>query len=251
MPKKNQFKLPIEENKVWITAYINREFLHRVEDELKRYGYDIEIYIPTVRVLKKKHKGKDLFEFVPMLFNYGFFRLNYEDACNQDYLMELRFRITAIYAWVKDPASNLANTTRLKKDNTNSYYGIPAAAVAKDKEIADLIKCSETIDIYSADDLARFETGDLITLKGYPFENMPAELLSINKTKKQIRVRLLLEALVKEVTVSYENVFYTIYQGYDDSVGKGDNYDEMQASSSNRRKLDKLLFNQHFSHEEE
>jgi len=242
--------MPSQPKHVWVIAYINREFLHRVEEELKKYEYRIDTYIPTVRVLKKKFKGKQMFEFVPLLFNYGFFKIRYEDACNPDYLMELRFRISAIYAWVKDPLANLNNTTRLKKDNSNFYNGIPAAAIARDSEIAELNKNSENMDIYSSDDLDRFEKGDLITLKGYPFEDMPAELISINKNKKQIKVRLLLEALVKEVTVSYENVFYTVYQGYDDAVGKGDNYDEMQASSGSKTKFDKMIF-QNFDYEEE
>jgi len=233
---------------VWLIAYINREFLHRVEAELKKYDYNIETYIPTVRVLKKKFKNKDMFELVPMLFNYGFFKVRYEDACNPDYLMELRQRVTAIYAWVKDPAQ-LKSTTRLKVDNSNFYNGIPAAAVARDSELSELIKTSETIDIFSADDLKRFEPGDFITLKGYPFENMPAEIMRINHKKREIKVKLLLDMVVKEMVVSFENVFYTVFQGYEDSVGKGDNYDEMEASYGNRNKLDKMLY-QNLSYEE-
>lgn len=224
-------------NHVWLIAYINRDFLHRLKDELRQYKYKIDTYVPTVKVLKKKSKGVDHFEFIPLLFNYGFFRVKYDDACNPDYLMELRNRITSIYAWVKDPANISLN---IKRDNTDSYRAIPAAAIARDKEVASLIESSEQMDIFSADDINGLEKGDLITLKGYPFDNMPAEFVSINKNKKEIRVKLLIDSIVKEMTVSFENVFYTVYQGYDDSLTKGENYDEMMFN--NPVKVDKVLY---------
>src|SRR5690606_34035011 len=101
-------------------------------------------YIPTVKVLKKVFKGKNHFEFEPLLFNYGFFKVDYDDACNPDFLMELRSRISAIYGWVKDPATSMVSQVNLKRGNTNFYNGIPAAAVAKDSEIADLISKSDS-----------------------------------------------------------------------------------------------------------
>jgi transcription antitermination factor NusG len=231
---------------IWCIAYINRDFIENTKDELKRYDYDVEAYIPTVRVLKKKFKGKNLFEFIPMLFNYGFFKVKYEDACNPDFLMELRSRISSIYGWVKDPAKTIHKPIIRSKD---SHKALPASAFASDKEIADLVENSKDINIYSAEDINNLEIGSYIQLKGYPFENMPAEILEINKNKKEIRVSLLLDALVKEITVSFENVFYSIYQGYDDSLSKDMNLDELNSRGNNSK--DKLMFKTNFYEETE
>lgn len=210
---------------IWCIAYINRDFIHRVEEEMKKYGYKIDTYIPTVRVLKKKFKGKDIFEFIPLLFNYGFFKVPYEDACNPDYLMELRNRIGCIYGWVKDPAYTINNPHIRRKD---SYDALPASAFASDAEISKLIKTSGEINVYSEEEINKLKVGDYINLKGYPFDNMPAEILNINLHKREIKVSLLLDVVLsKIVTVSFENVFYTVYQGYDDSLSKDLNFDEM------------------------
>jgi transcription antitermination factor NusG len=237
MTKQN--KLP---KKVWCIAYINRDKLELVETELRRYGYKVEAYIPTVKILKKKFKNKDVFEETPLLFNYGFFRLKYNDACNPDFLMELRSRITCIYAWVKDPISNLSKLGKLRMDNHNFIKAMPASAICTDQEVANLVKEAEKSSVFSADEINRLSKGDYITLKGYPFDDMPAKIISINKSNKTVRVKLLTEGIFDKVTLAFENVFYTVYQGYDDSLTKGDNYDEMIANKHKTNKVDKMIF---------
>lgn len=198
----------------WLIAYINRDHISIAQDELKKYGHkDVEAYIPTVRILTKKFKGKNHFEFVPLLFNYGFFKVPLEKAKNPDYLMELRHHITCIYAWVKDPINIQKN---LRKDNKSSSYALPAAAIATDKEVTRMIKASESMSIYCAEDLKRIKPGDHLKLEGYPFEGMPAEVISINHKKGDVKVRLDIENVVREVTVSFENVFYTVYKNYNE-----------------------------------
>lgn len=239
MKRKKVIK-PEPKRYIWTIAYINRDFLDIVESEISRYGYDIETYIPTVRVIKKKFKGKNVFEFVPLLFNYGFFKVSYEDACNPEFLLILRSRISCIYGWVKDPAGNIKNNVSLRAGNKESYNALPGSAFATDKEIAQMVKNSSDINVYSSEELERFKKGDYIKLKGYPFDDVPAEILEINFKAKNIKVSLLLDALVKEVTVSFENVFYTVYQGYDESLTKDSNLDEME--TRNKGNSDRLMF---------
>lgn len=217
----------MENKKIWVVAYINRDFIDRAEIELQRYGHDeIEAYIPTVRLLKKKFKGKNLFEFVPLLFNYGFFKIPYHQAVNPDFLMELRHHVTCIYAWVKDPAKNITNKSGLKSDNSNNTDALPNCATATDKEVARMIKASESMSIYCAEDLKRFQPGDHLQLQGYPFEGMPAEIIKINHKKREVIVKLNIEAIVREVTVSFENVFYTVYKNFNENL-REDSSDEM------------------------
>ena len=232
----------MESKKIWVLAYINRDFINRAEIELERYGHnDIEAYIPTVRLLKKKFKGKNVFEFVPLLFNYGFFKIPYHKAINPDFLMELRHHITCIYAWVKDPAKIHLQSTNLKSDNSNFTDAIPHIATATDKEVTRMIKASESMSIYNADDLKRFQPGDHLQLEGYPFEGMPAEIIKINHKKKEVVVKLNIEAIVREVTVSFENVFYTVYKNFNEQL-REDSSDEM-IEKYGQNAIDHITFN--------
>ena len=208
-------KQAFEDKDVWLIAYINRSYISIANEELESYEYDeIEAYIPTVRLLKKQFKGKQVFEFVPLLFNYGFFKMPYEKACNTEYISELRQRITCIYGWVKDPIKAMGKNPHLRVDNEGLIKAIPKAALATDEEVSRLIKASDSMSIYNTEDLDRIKAGDYIKLEGYPFDGMPAEILSINKKKREVVVKLLLDVMVKKVTVSFDNVFYSVYKNF-------------------------------------
>ena len=209
--------MALKTDKIWVIAYINREHIKIANEELERYEYNnVEAYIPTVRILKKQFKGQNVFEFVPLLFNYGFFKITYKDACNPTFLMELRERITCIYAWVKDPSSAMSGDLNLNFGNKAEIEAIPMAAVATDKEVSLMVKASKSMSIYSESDLGRIKVGDFIKLEGYPFEGIPAEILQINRKKGDVKVKLHMDQLVREVTVSFENVFYTIYKNFNE-----------------------------------
>lgn len=204
---------------VWLIAYINRSFIDIVKRELIQYDYvGVEAYIPTVKVLRKTFKGQQLFEFVPLLFNYGFFKVPYELACCTESLSEMRNRITAIYAWVKDPTDMMKyEDPGLTYGNSNFINAKPRAAIATDAEVARMVRAADMMSIHSAEDLARFKPGQYIKLEGYPFDDMPAEIITINLKKREVKVKLLIEAIVKEITVSFDNVFYSIYKNYDET----------------------------------
>lgn len=206
--------------KIWVIAYINREFIDIAKEEIKRYNHkDIEVYIPTVRVLKKKFKNKNHFEFVPLLFNYGFFKIPYNKVMNPEYLSELRQQITCIYGWVKDPAKiQVDNRSGLKMDNSNFVDALPTVAIATDEEVIRLVKSSESMDIFDEKDLGMIKPGDIIKLNGYPFDDMLAEVININPKKREVKVSLYMDLIIKEITVSFENVYYSIYKNHDESL---------------------------------
>ena len=61
---------------VWCICHIDNKLYGSIEAELKKAKYDdIKVYIPTLSILKKRSKGKDIYEDVPMLFSYGFIRM--------------------------------------------------------------------------------------------------------------------------------------------------------------------------------
>lgn len=219
---------------LWVIAHINRDFIETVEKDLLDKGYGaIKVFIPTVRILKKQFKNKNVYEYVPLLFNYGFFQIPYDKACDAEFLKRFREQIPAIYAWVVDPLNTINKRPNLRMDNlggveyedletTESGMRIikhnskPRIAVASEDEIVALIKSSENLSVFSDEVVDRLEIGSFITLRGYPYDNMPAEIVSISKEKKQVKVRLLLETMIANATVSFENIFYTVYSNSDE-----------------------------------
>lgn len=197
---------------VWIIAYIDSTKIeHVVKDLRKKSIYrDIIAYIPTVRILQKKVKNQEIFEYVPLLFNYGFFKIPLPLACNEDFLIGLKQNIQCIFGWVKDSAKTIKSQI---EDEGESYN--PQVALATERDIANMLLSEEESSIYSAKDLEGLTIGNTITLRGYPFENINAEIISINHNKKQVKVKLELDSILKEVTVSFDNIFYTVYRAHD------------------------------------
>lgn len=222
----------------WCVAYINRDHLGRVKRDLKKFknfmrqvdpsipskDLKIEAYIPTVRFVKKNFKGKEVFETVPLLFNYGFFKVPKYLARNPEWLTNLRKHIACVQGWVNDPARIYVKKPNLRPDNTQGDIKVlkhspPACATVTDREIEAMIKASEKHSVFSDIEISKLSPGDTITLKGYPFDNIPAEIVSIHKQAKKVTVKLLLDSMMTEVKVSFENIFYTVYSDYDDERG--------------------------------
>jgi transcription antitermination factor NusG len=235
MPKK-KLKPKRDNLFCWVIAYIDSKFIHQIIPQLARSQEykEVEVYIPTVKVLKKKFKGKEQFDEVPLLFNYGFFKIPRKLAVYRNYLENLQQNVTAIHGWVKDPGKILKKRGAESMKGDDRYISI---ATATSDEIARLVKASLNIGAHSADDIDMIKPGDMIVLRGYPFEGVEAELVEVDKERK--RVKVILSALWgKQVEVSYDNVFFTIYQNqnYDDTVTVQKSLDEMQANN----KLDKF-----------
>lgn len=218
----------MSKDEIWIIAYINRDFIKIAEDEMNRYHEfgDVEVYIPTIKILKKKAKGKNIFESLPLLFNYGFFKMPYHKATSKEFLLEMRHRISCIYGWVRDPSKTIRTRPVLNVDNHGGRQALPAAAVATDEEITRMVAVSENMSIYDKSNMESIEVGKFITLEGYPFEGITAKVLDINHSKKEVKVELQLEPIFREVKVSFDNVFYTVYKGFENR-GREKSLEEM------------------------
>jgi len=247
---------PYKYDHVWVVAYISRDHIHRVEDDLLDRGFgSIRVYIPTVRILKKQFKNRNIYDYVPLLFNYGFFQLPYDKACNVEFLRKLREEIPAIYGWVLDPTKVIKTKPRLRMDNKNpeleeeeevdesgvkilkKVHQIPKVAIAREEEIVELLKAAENQSVFSDGLVERLQEGDFLTLQGYPYDGMTAEVIDINTNKKQVKVRLLLETMITTSVVSFENIFYTVYADFDKSL-KEKSLDEIHEKG--KRSLDRL-----------
>lgn len=230
---------------VWLIAYIDSAHLDKVTQQLQRYDEysQIEAYIPTVKILKKSIKNEQKFEEVPLLFNYGFFKIPRKYAVEFEFLDRLKQDISCIYAWVKDPLKVLRSKPTINGDQT-AHINYPdaciPAATTTSEQITQLIRQSTAYSAYSKDDLEGLRPGDIITLRGYPWEGMSAEILEVNPNKEEVKVKMMIMEHMREVKLSFDNVFFTIYHSrynYDDSINVLASLDEMAENN----KLDRFL----------
>jgi hypothetical protein len=195
---------------VWVIAYISPKQMFTVDRDLykfKRYR-SVEPYIPSIRILTKQVKGKRHFQTIPMLFNYGFFKVPKYFVPNSHYLEQMKKDIECIIGWVKDPG-----ITKEKGMFTLEKLHNPlGVALASRAEISRIKLAEESQTFYTAEDIKTLYEGKIITLHTYPFEGLPAEILEINEKQRFVRVKLLLDTALKTIKVSFENVFFTVYR---------------------------------------
>lgn len=207
----------------WLIAYINTSYIDRVYTDLKKNPEyrDIEVYIPTVKILKKTFKKENYFEDVPLLFNYGFFKIPRKYAVHKRFLEDLKTNVNCIFAWVNDPLKVMGKKPNLRPDNKFTWDDthVPVAT-ATSEEIATLVQAAYQTSVYDGDDINRLNPGMIIKLRGYPFDNILAEVVEVYPKKHKVRVNIEMFDQVKDVLVSFDNVFFTIYHSgsYDDSV---------------------------------
>ena len=224
----------------WLVAYIDRTQIDKVDKDLRKYPQfnEVEAYIPTIQILKKTFKGKDTFENVPLLFNYGFFKVPRKYAIHASYLEDLQRNINCIYAWVKDPLKRVNQSlTNIEEDIADSAIRV---ATAHPKEIAKLVKDSFAFSAHDSTEVHSLKPGDIVTLRGYPFDGISAEFISMNEKKQTAQMKIQIFDVLKEVSVSFDNLFYTIYkdENYNDEVSTLQSIDKMAETSH----LDKATF---------
>lgn len=202
----------------WVCAHIDSAFLKNTKAEMSRHPEyeEIEAFIPTIKVLKKTFKKEHTFDEIPLLFNYGFFKIPRKFAVHRRFLDDMQKNISCIYSWVKDPVkATRPHGGELEIQDIHIF-----AATATSKEIAELIKQTINIGAHGAEDLNLLKEGDLVTLRGYPWEGLEATLLEIDHKKQRVKVQLVMFSESKQIYVSFDNVFFTIYhnKNYDDSL---------------------------------
>ena len=214
---------PINDQFIWVLAYIDKDHIDKLQRELDKNNQyiGIEAQIPTVKVLKKQFKGKEHFDNIPLLFNYGFFKIPILWAMSYDLLDKIRKDISCISHWVKDPAKVYLSHTRadLTKTQELGSKDVPCATV-RAEDVMRLIKYAQEESIHSSNDIDELKTDSIVTLMAYPFEGMEAKVVEVDKKHKKVKVLLRLDMTEGEnefadkiTTVSFDNVFYSIYRG--------------------------------------
>lgn len=220
----------------YLIAYVDKDHIDKVYAELRKYDEFAEVtpLIPTVKIVKKTKKNKQHFEEIPLLFNYGFFRVPRKYAIHPKFLESLQQSISCIFAWVKDPVKKhrTVSDEQDERDDLDDNYIPTATATAQ--EVSQLIRDSNDYSAHSSDDLEKLQPGEYIVLKGYPFENMEAEFVSVNPAKRTAQVKISMFGQMKEIRVQYDNIFFTTYhnKGYDDTLSVVASLDAMSQTGA-------------------
>jgi len=231
MAKKAKIKKP---KQIWLIAYINPKLANHIVDIITSNPKFVEIYpyIPMLKMLNKRFKGKEIFNEVPLTFNYGFFKMPKAVAENRALLNELISKCEGMTAWVKDYANAKAYKKKYRTDDS-----IPIARATK-KEIQGIVNMELANSLFSRDELAGVKIGQMIVLKQYPFENLSATVESIDYDRRKVTVSVLGEAVLFQHTeVDFENVFYSIYRDFDPEISTSSvqSLDELKERNTNHK----------------
>lgn len=181
--------------------------------------------VPTISVLKKSRKGKNEYEDVPLLFNYGFIKMKPEKAFDRYYLNKLKRDIPGILSFMKS-LDYRPKRKRLRVDNAEDFDDYSRVATVTKEEVKKYRRMSKANKIFSVNDITRVAIGDYVVLRGYPFEGIPAIILESNLNTRKMLVKLYPEMDGSlEIEVPMENVLYSAYHESDEYKMYSTDYD--------------------------
>lgn len=204
---------------VYCIFYVERKFFLSINDELTSKGYKhIKAIVPTVKILKKTVRSRQVYEEVPILFNYGFMRMKSNLAFKRDFLNKLKREIQGIRGWLK---SNESLHTKKKKkarvENAEDWDDFSIVAVCKKSEVRRFQRMSKLNKQFSMDDL-NIQKGDYLVLRGYPYEGVDATVISVDYNNKTVKLLLYPESGKMILTLPFDNVIHSVYQNCDPDI---------------------------------
>ena len=181
----------------WVIIYIDRNKFLDTDIEKVEKEYGIEIVVPVTRVLKGKHRGRNNYEDVPYLFNFGFLRVPKFRRYDIDYLVKLKREIPLLLGFLRD--------TTLPSQGFNF-------AMISSREVNRIIRDAGQSSIYSEHQEENIKIGDSIKLSGYPFEGLYGVVEKINKEKQNMVISIeISNGAPLKITVPFFNIYYTMY----------------------------------------
>lgn len=200
---------------MWCIFHLDLKTFSTIEKDLKKNGYNIKVSIPTVSILKKRSKGKDIYEDVPLLFTYGFMRLTAEQAYSRHFLRKLKSDIPGIMSWVMslEPMHRKRKRKRVDSEEFDDYSIV--ATVPKE-DVIRFKRYSKQNRVYHSDEITNLKIGDYIVLRGYPFEGIDATVKNIDLTTRKATLVLYPNNGKMVIKLPLDHVVYSIYHNYDE-----------------------------------
>lgn len=209
---------------------------HSVSKDITERGYrDVKAIIPTVKILKKTQAGKEVYDVVPLLFNFGFIRMSRERAFDRTFLREFAKDIPGISGWVYDTITLFPRKKRKRVDNADIFDDFSRVAQVSKRDVKHYREVAKRNSIYSSEEITSLSPGDYITLHGYPFEGLGAIIEDISLREKTVTVTIFPgERGSITVQLPFSNVLYSIYNDFEEDllINSEDTINLSQLSSS-------------------
>lgn len=231
---------------IYCICRVNRKYYSQINVDLKDRGYrNIKAIIPVIHLLKKSRKGQDTFEEIPLLFNYGFIKMEPRRAYNRNFLNKLGREIPGIQSWVRSLESLHPKKKKKRIDNVEIFDDFSVVATITKEEVKSYQKLAANNHIHTLSDIEDVNPGDYVTLRGYPFEGMAATIEDINLTTRQATIIIHTNGTQLTTKVPMDNVLYSIYSDYNEYDLKSPDY-EVDLSTIPEGSEEQLLTNKQF-----
>lgn len=202
---------------VYCIFYLERDYYTRIDKDLEKKGYGntIRAIIPTVRVLKKVVHGREVYEEVPVLFNYAFMRIPRAKAYSREFMNRLQKQIPGIRGWVRAPETLHPRRKKRRVDNMDIFDDFSVVATATKKEVRYFQRLGKQNKRFSVQDIMNIHVGDYLVLKGYPYDGIDATVIDVNHNTKRVKLLLYPQMGKMEISLPFDQVIDTIYSNYD------------------------------------
>ena len=165
-------------NKVYCIFYLDKKNFGNIKSQLEEAGInDVKAIVPMVNVLKKTRNGKMVYSEEPVLFNYGFMKMDIKKAHNRMFLNKLKKTIPGIHHWVKDTITVHPRKKKARVDNAEDFDDFSLVAICPRKDVRRFIKIAKekkqeqenfTADIILEDDANTKHQITRDSIKGVP-----------------------------------------------------------------------------------
>ena len=205
---------------VYCIFYIERDYYTTINQELeeKGYGKKLRAIVPTVRILRKVVHGREVYEEVPILFNYAFMRMPRGLAYSREFLNKLKKQISGIRGWLIGSESLHPKKIKKRIDNMDIFDDFSLVAMATKKEVRHFQRLGRQNKRFSVQDIMNIKVGDYIVLKGYPYDGIDATVINVNHTTKMVKLLLYPQMGKMEISLPFDQVIDTVYSNYDPEI---------------------------------
>ena len=204
---------------VYCIFRLDKKHWSDINDQLKERGYKhMRCFIPTVSIIRKTKNGKNITEEIPMLFNFGFMRMSTKMAYNRQFLRDLKKEIPGINGWMLSLESMHPKRLR-KRVDTEDFDDFSKVAIITREQYKYYRRLTKKNQVYTMKDILKTPPGSYITLKGYPFNGLGAQLEDINYMNRTAVVKIFPGGNSElKMQLPLDNFLYTIYDDYEDPL---------------------------------
>lgn len=165
-------------------------------------------------------------------------------AFDRQYLRKLKKDIPGILGWLKSLETMHPKKKRARIDNPEDFDDFSKVAIVSKEEVKYYKRVSKQNRVYTSEDIINLKLGSYVVLKGYPFEGIGATILEVNLNLKLVKVALYPDSANIIVQIPMDNVFYSIYNDFDENKLMASN-DFIQENIDSEKVEQFLLKNQY------